>query len=303
MPPARGSIAVLREALGGAGAATSGWSRAATSSCPACFGGEHAYILQAPDRRVVFAIPFEDRFTLIGTTDVPYDGDPRRAATTPDEVAYLCDAVNRYFARPVRPDNVVWSYAGVRPLHDDASEDPSAITRDFALEVEAGEGRPALLSVFGGKITTYRCLAERALAILAPLLPGLAGPWTGRVPLPGGDLPDGDIDAFQAALQADKPWLPPGLARRLARAYGTRTARVLGGATCLADLGEDLGAGLTERELAYLVATEWARTADDVLWRRTKLGLHGGPALRERVESCLARTRDEGVVASPRPNA
>jgi len=185
---------------------------------------------------------------------------------------------------------VVWSYSGVRPLYDDDAQNPSAITRDYVFDVEAGEGRPPVLSIFGGKITTYRRLAEHALEKLAPFLPGLPGPWTARARLPGGDLPDADFEGFLRCVQAERPWLPPDLARRLARAYGTRIERMLDDASHLADLGEDLGAGLTEREVAYLIGTEWARTPEDILWRRSKLGLHGGAALRTRLAERLART-------------
>ena len=278
---------VLREGLGRNGRNHLKLVKGSHIVVPRLYAGEQAYILQNPDRRIVFVIPYEGRFTLIGTTDVPFEDDPALAVISADETAYLCEAVNRFLARPVRPVDVVWSYAGVRPLYDNAAANPSAITRDYVFDIEAGEGRPPVLSVFGGKITTYRRLAEHALEKLKPFLPDFTGPWTGTAPLPGGDMPGADFDAFLARVQAKKPWLPPGLARRLARAYGTRVERLLGGAKRLDDLGVDFGAGLTEREVAYLVETEWARTADDILWRRSKLGLHGGPALRGRVAEYL----------------
>jgi glycerol-3-phosphate dehydrogenase len=255
---------------------------------PRLYPGEQAYILQNADRRVVFMIPFEQRFTLIGTTDISFDGDPAQVAIGADETAYLCNAASRFLTIPVRPEEVVWTYAGVRPLYDDASADPSTITRDYAFDIVAGSGRPPVLSVFGGKITTYRRLAEHALAKVETFLPTGKGPWTGRAPLPGGDLPDGDCEGFVAALLGERPWLPPELARRLARAYGTRAALMLQGASRLADLGVDLGEGLSEREVDYLVAHEWARSADDILWRRSKLGLVGGGALGARLDDYLA---------------
>ncbi|HEX2725219.1 MAG TPA: glycerol-3-phosphate dehydrogenase, partial [Beijerinckiaceae bacterium] len=262
---------------------------------PRLYPGEHAYILQNPDRRVVFVIPFEQRFTLIGTTDIPFDGDPAQVTISADETAYLCNAASRFLAIPVRPEEVVWTYAGVRPLYDDASADPSTITRDYVFDMVAGDGRPPVLSVFGGKITTYRKLAEHALARLGPMLPTNKGPWTSDAPLPGGDLPGGDCEAFATRLQKGPPWLPREQARRLARSYGTRVARLLEGATRLDDLGQDFGGGLTEREVAYLVEHEWARTAEDILWRRTKLGLTGDAALRARLEAYLAGRVNAGV--------
>ncbi|HVL70676.1 MAG TPA: glycerol-3-phosphate dehydrogenase [Beijerinckiaceae bacterium] len=258
---------------------------------PRLYDGEHAYILQNPDRRIVFVIPYERHFTLIGTTDVPFEDDPARVAISTEETAYLCESVNRFFERPVAPADVVWSYAGVRPLYDDAAANPSAVTRDYVFDIDAGAGRPPVLSIFGGKITTYRRLAEHALEKLAPHLPGLKPAWTGTAPLPGGDFRD--FDAFLSDLRRSRPWLPEPIARRLARAYGTRVERLLGAAASLADLGEDLGAGLTEREVAYLVATEWAVEPDDILWRRGKLGLHGGEALARRLSAHMAERRPQ----------
>ncbi len=245
------------------------------------YAGAHAYILQNPDGRIVFAIPYEGEFTLIGTTDVPVDTASRPMRISAEETAYLCDSVNRYFRRPVAPDDVVWSYSGVRPLYDDASKagagkakGASAVTRDYVLDVADADGRLPVLSVYGGKITTYRRLAEHALEKLARYLPHLAGSasWTAAAPLPGGDM--ADPEAYVAGFAARSAFLPPTLALRLARAYGTRADAILGGARSLADLGRDFGCGLTRREVDYLVAWEWARTAEDILWRRSKLGLH-----------------------------
>ena len=236
------------------------------------YAGDQAYILQQPDRRIVFAIPYERDFTLIGTTDVPYEAGPSRVTISPDETRYLCDCINRSFAKVIGPDDVVWSYSGVRPLYDDAAASASTVTRDYVLDLDA-DG-PPVLSVFGGKITTYRRLAEHALEKLA--LPGLKPAWTGSAPLPGGDVPGGDFEAFLERFRAAYPFLPDALALRLARAYGTRAERLLGNARTLADLGESFDGGLTAREVDYLVAEEWARSPDDILWRRTKLGLRTG---------------------------
>ena len=239
---------------------------------PQLFAHRFAYIFQNTDRRIVFAIPYEDRFTLIGTTDVEYSGEPDAVRIDAAEIGYLCESVNRYFVRQTGPADVVWSYSGVRPLLDDESIDPSSVTRDYALELVT---RPApLLSVFGGKLTTYRKLAEAAVDRLAPLLGCRAPRWTAHALLPGGDLPAGSFAVFLRTLERRYPWLPAHLRRRYARAYGTRVERLLGEAHAVADLGEEILPQLHEREVQYLRREEWARTAEDILWRRTKLGLH-----------------------------
>ncbi|MFQ6017516.1 MAG: glycerol-3-phosphate dehydrogenase [Kiloniellaceae bacterium] len=264
--------------------------------------GRQAYILQNDDRRVVFVIPYEHDFSLIGTTEVPHEADPGKARISPEETAYLCAAVNRYFARPVAPDQVVWSYAGVRPLFDDAHENVSAVTRDYVFEVDTGPGgdQAPLLSIFGGKITTYRRLAEHALAELLPALGAATPAWTERAVLPGGDMPDADIDAFLAALKAARPWLPEGLALRYARAYGTRVETLLADARGLAGLGEDLGGGLHEAEVDYLRRHEWARTPEDILWRRSKLGLHLSEAAKARLGTWMGeRDASEARAVTP----
>ena len=244
---------------------------------PRLYPGEHAYLLQNTDRRVIFTIPYEQDFTLIGTTDIAFTGDATNVAIDAEETRYLCDCVSHWLQTPVTSEDVIWSYSGVRALHDDGAEDASAVTRDYLLDLEGDPGRAPLLSVFGGKITTYRRLAEHALERL-----GIPGPsWTAEAPLPGGDMPDFTI--MLAGLQARHRWLPPPLAHRLARAYGTRADRLVGNAHALTDLGEDLGGGLTEAELAYLVTHEFARTPEDVLWRRSKLGLHAPPGTADRI--------------------
>lgn len=229
---------------------------------PALHEGDQAYILQQPDGRVVFALPFEGR-TLIGTTDVPVDA-PGDAAASAAEIDYLCAAANRYFARRTAPADVIWSYAGIRALHDDGAADAQAVTRDYHLELDETHGA-CLLSVFGGKITTARALASEALERLD--VPGLK--FTRTTPLPGGDIfPD-----FLAWLDEVGRWMPPGILTRLSRAYGTRMREIVGEARGMGELGRDFGHGLTEAEIRYLVEREFARTAEDILWRRTKLGL------------------------------
>ena len=250
---------------------------------PKLHDGAHPYILQHVDKRIVFVIPYEDDYSLIGTTDVEYEGDPKAPAITPEEVDYLCSVVNRYFERQVTAADIVWTYSGVRPLFDDAKGEASAVTRDYVFDLDGGDGTPPLLSIFGGKLTTYRKLAEHAMERLAPLLDCEAGPWTATAALPGGDLPDADFERFLRAFSAEYPWLPSPLARRLARAYGSRARMIVEGRQGLNDLGQNLGGDLYEAELDYLVAHEWATTASDVLWRRSKLGLHLDEAAEARV--------------------
>jgi glycerol-3-phosphate dehydrogenase len=255
------------------------------------FAHDRAYIFQNADGRIIFAIPFRDDYTLIGTTDLDYHGDPGAAAITEAEIAYLCGAASEYFAAGVRPADVVWSYSGVRPLYDDGASKAQEATRDYVLKLDAPAGAPALLSIFGGKITTYRRLAETVLAQLAPHLPaarGLPEGWTARAPLPGGDFPVGDAAGVEARLAAAHPFLSAGHARRLVRAYGTRAFTLLDGARDAAALGRGFGADLTERELEWMVTQEWAATAEDTLWRRSKLGLRLTPAEASAVAEWLA---------------
>lgn len=246
---------------------------------PRLFEGVQAYILQQPDKRIVFAIPYEGRFTLIGTTDVDYHEDPARPQIDSAEKIYLCDAINRYFRTAVSPADIVHSYSGVRPLLDDGRGRASAVTRDYHLELEKSFGAP-LLSVFGGKITTYRRLAQEAMGLLVPLWinaeanPGSAQDWTDSVPLPGGDILEGDFDGFLMEQEIRYDWLPPALVYRYARAYGTRMDRMLEGAQGLESLGRHFGDRVYEAELDYLKRKEWAKTAEDILWRRSKLALH-----------------------------
>jgi glycerol-3-phosphate dehydrogenase len=252
------------------------------------FDHEYAYTFQNHDKRIVFAIPYQSDFTLIGTTDIEYRDDPRRVSIGEDEVAYLCAAVNGYFVRQVSPADVKWSYSGVRPLLEDEADDLSAVTRDYELELDARDGGASLLSVFGGKLTTYRRLAEEAVALLQGPLGTRKAAWTARAPLPGGDIPGADFDRFVRQLTRRHPWLPPALARRYARAYGTRTEKLLGGGSTIADLGAEIGDGLYETELAYLTSYEWASTAEDILWRRSKMGLRASSDTARRLAEWLA---------------
>ncbi len=253
---------------------------------PRLFEHDHAYIFQQPDRRIVFAIPYEGDYTLIGTTDLDYDADPAAVAIEPAEIRYLCDAVNRYFRTPVQPADVVWSYSGVRPLLDEGGE-ASAVSRDYRIALDEEQGAP-LLNVFGGKITTYRRLAEEAVDRLMDVMALDRPGWTAHgAPLPGGDF--ADPERLLAAWLNRWPWLSPGLAHRWLRHYGTCTEALLGGACALEDLGEHFGADLYRVELDYLIRREWVRSGDDVLWRRTKLGLRLGPAERNRVQAYVER--------------
>ena len=240
---------------------------------PRLYEGNQAYILQNPDKRIVFLLPFLDTFTLIGTTDSPYAGDPAAAAITPGETEYLVAAANRFLRKPIAREDIRWSYSGVRPLYDDGSINASAMTRDYAFDIDAPEGAAPLLTIYGGKLTTYRKLAQHALRKILPRLGRVPKKWTSSTPLPGGDMPGADFAAFLRALGAEFPFLPPELCQRYARLYGTRARQMLKDARTMADLGECLGADLYECELAFLRDTEWAASADDVLWRRTKLGL------------------------------
>ena len=239
---------------------------------PRLFDHDKAYFFQGPDGRIIFAIPYEDAFTLIGTTDVDHHGLPGDAHCTPEEVEYLCEFASRYFVAPVTPDQVVRTYSGVRPLYDDGASSATAATRDYVLAVDA-KGPPCL-HVFGGKITTYRRLAEAALAKLSPFLGATGKPWTEGAPLPGGDFPVDGVPALIAGLCADYPFLSKAHALRLVRGYGTEARMLLGDARTAADLGRDFGATLTEAELRWMMEREWARSAEDALWRRSKLGLH-----------------------------
>ncbi|MDH3658524.1 MAG: glycerol-3-phosphate dehydrogenase [Alphaproteobacteria bacterium] len=261
------------------------------------FDHDSPYILQNPDGRVVFAIPFEQNFTLVGTTDMEYQGDPADIRIDEGEIDYLLTSVNRYFAEPVSRDRIVWTYAGVRPLFDDAEGNASAVTRDYVFDLASPEGGAPLLSVFGGKLTTYRKLAEHALGKLQPVLGFKEKPWTAGSPLPGGEFDNADFEAFLNNVRKRWNWLPPALARRYARSYGTRIERLLGTADGLMGLGEHFGDDLYEAEVSYLISAEWALTDEDILWRRSKLGLHIGDVTAARLRAWLGRNADIEVPA------
>ncbi|MDE1163823.1 MAG: glycerol-3-phosphate dehydrogenase [Pseudomonas sp.] len=239
---------------------------------PKLYEGEHAHILQNEDQRIVFTIPYLNRFTLIGTTDREYTGDPAKVAITEGETDYLLKVVNAHFKQQVSKGDILHSYSGVRPLCNDESDNPSAVTRDYTLSLSGAAGEAPLLSVFGGKLTTYRKLAESALAQLAPYFKHMSGSWTASATLPGGEHMS-TPQALVQTLLARYSWLSPELAQRWSVSYGSRTFRMLEGVNSLADLGELIGGGLYTREVDYLCSEEWAHSAEDILWRRSKLGL------------------------------
>ncbi|MGH1479952.1 MAG: glycerol-3-phosphate dehydrogenase [Geminicoccales bacterium] len=254
------------------------------------------YILQNPDGRVVFVIPYEQHYSLIGTTDQEFQGDPTTIEIDGDEIDYLLSSVNRYFFKQVTREQIVWTYAGVRPLYDDAKGNASAVTRDYVFDLDAPQGQAPLLSVFGGKLTTYRKLAEHALEKLQPVMGIKSPPWTAGSPLPGGDIDNADIEAFIRSVQEKWPWLPSSLVHRYSKAYGTRIARLLGSAKAIEDLGDHLGDHLYEAEMTYLMREEWALTDEDILWRRSKLGLHVTEETEARLRAWLGRN-SEGPAA------
>jgi glycerol-3-phosphate dehydrogenase len=259
------------------------------------YAHDRAYMFQNADGRIVFVIPYQDDFTLIGTTDRDYEGDPAKVKATSEEIEYLCNSVSEYLAKPVSPSDVVWSYAGVRPLYDDGASEAKAATRDYVFELDVPGGAP-LLSIYGGKITTYRRLAEEALERLAPYLNSAKAKegWTATAPLPGGDMDVSAVVALTAELVRDHPFLAHEHANRLAHAYGTRASKFLGSAKSAADLGQSFGATLTEAEVRYLMANEWAVSAEDVVWRRSKLGLRLSASEIETLDDWMAAHRAGG---------
>ncbi|AGK60003.1 glycerol-3-phosphate dehydrogenase [Hyphomicrobium denitrificans 1NES1] len=253
---------------------------------PRIAGACDAYTLQNFDGRVVFALPFEADFTLIGTTEQPQTQNPRMASVTAEEETYLLDAANRYFRVSLKREQIIWRFAGVRPLDDDGSDNASAITRDYRLVVES-DGTPPILHVIGGKITTYRKLAESALDLLGAYFPAAGSCSTKTAPLPGGDFEGGTFEAWFDDFARTNAGFGRNTLLRLARRYGTQTARVIEGALSERDLGKDFGAGLSAGEIAYLKSEEWAETADDILWRRTKTGLHIAPEARSSAADAI----------------
>ena len=255
---------------------------------PKLFDHDRAYIFQNKDRRVVFAIPYRKDFTLIGTTEEDYKGDPGKAVIDAGEIEYLCATISEYFRVPLTRDRIVWTYSGVRPLYAEPGKRTQDVSRDYVFELDS-DGAP-LLTVYGGKLTTYRKLAEAALARLTPHL-AMGPEWTAGAVLPGGDLES--AERYAVRLRADYPFLAPEPAERLVRAYGTRAKTILGSARGLDDLGQDFGAGLTEAEIRYLIATEWAESAEDILWRRSKLGLQLGPDRIETITAFVTRVTQQ----------
>ncbi|HZT25191.1 MAG TPA: glycerol-3-phosphate dehydrogenase [Pseudolabrys sp.] len=263
------------------------------------FAHDCGYILQAADKRVVFALPFAQDFTLIGTTDENFVGDVNSPAPDAEEILYLCNTVNEYFRDKITPDELVWSFAGVRSLYDDGAKKPEDVTRDYTLVLDEKPHEAPLLTVYGGKITTHRKLAEAAMAKIAHFF-RLLPPWTKTSILPGGDFPPGGYYAMVAELIARWPFLAEPHARRLARAYGRRAERILGNAKAMDDLGECFVGDLTAAELRYMVEHEWARTAEDVLWRRSKLGLTATEDERARIERFTAALLPENAQQTAR---
>jgi glycerol-3-phosphate dehydrogenase len=252
------------------------------------FDHAYAYLFQSPDGRVVFAIPFEGDFTLVGTTERDYEegGDLATPRIAPDEVQYLLEMVNRYFDRALTRRDVVWTFAGLRPLLAASTQDPKSITRDYVIDFD--RDGPPLLSIYGGKLTTYRRLAEEVVDSICAALGVVAHRWTARAPLPGGDMPHADFERFRTRMARRYAWLDRALLERYARAYGTRMERLLEDCTRTADLGEEVLPGLRAREIEYLRREEFAITAEDILFRRTKLGVHLGAASSARLERWLA---------------
>ena len=290
--------AVLAGVLGRTGRAATRLVQGSHIVVPKLFDHDRCYIFQNPDGRIVFAIPYEDDFTLIGTTDRDYTGEPGAVRATAEEIAYLCAAASSYFTTSITPADVVWTYSGVRALFNDGASAAQETTRDYVLAVDGGGEDAPLLSVFGGKITTYRCLAEDALGKLAALRPALgrkAG-WTARSTLPGGEFPPGGAAALSEDLRRAYPFLDARRARRLVRHYGTAARTMLGARRTAAECGRDFGGDLTEAEVSYLMAHEFARTAADVVWRRTKSGLRMTPAQIAALDDWMA-ARQAAVAA------
>jgi len=256
---------------------------------PKFWSGQQAYLLQNDDKRVIFVNPYEGDLCLIGTTDIPYEGAAEAVAIEPSEQTYLLRAVNRYTRHQLAPGDIRYSFSGVRPLYDDKAANPSAVTRDYVFDIDQPADGPPLLSVFGGKLTTYRKLAEHALAKLAPFAPELGGAWTEKAPLPGGDMPDADFARYFASFTARFGFLPAPLAQHYARSYGTRAEALLDGARDLADLGRHFGGQLYAREADFLIRCEWARRPEDVLLRRTKHHLHMSAAEIDSFAAWMAR--------------
>ena len=255
---------------------------------PKFWEGSHAYLVQNNDKRVIFINPYQNDLALIGTTDIPYEGRAEDVSADESEIEYLIRAVNRYFIRPLARSDVLHSFSGVRPLYDDNADNPSAVTRDYVFEIDAPGQSAPLLSVFGGKITTFRKLSEHALDRIQPYFPHMSKAWTSAAPLPGGDMADADFEGFLNQLRQSYSWLLPDMARHYCRLYGTRARSLLGDSQSMLDLGQRFGPEFYEREARFLMAHEWALDSEDILVRRTKHGLHMSPEQRRAFASWFA---------------
>jgi glycerol-3-phosphate dehydrogenase len=255
---------------------------------PRLYQGDHAYLLQNDDGRVVFVFPYEKRYSLIGTTDIEYKGDLEEIRASVEEVEYLCRAVNGYFRQQMKPEDVQWTYSGVRPLIDDGAANASKVSREYVLDMDEAQD-PPILSVYGGKLTTFRNLSENVGNMVVKRLGKGGDAWTSVAPLPGGEGSGANFDTYLKTVKREYNWLPEGLALRLCRAYGTRARDILRGCKRISDMGEHYGADIYECELHYLVDVEFAQTLEDVLWRRSKLGLHLDEDTQERMGRALAR--------------
>lgn len=265
---------------------------------PKFWDGPHAYLVQNHDKRVIFINPYEGDKALIGTTDIPHEGLPENLAVSDSEVSYLIAAVNKYFKQQLTEADVVQKFAGVRPLYDDGNGNPSAVTRDYVLDLEAGSGAP-LLNIFGGKITTFRKLSEHAIDKLAGYFPKVTKTWTADATLPGGDIPDADFEAFTRALAMQYSWMPEKLTNHYARLYGTRTHQIIGSANSMDDLGQQFGPDLFEAEVRFLCAEEWAQTPEDILYRRTKHNLHMSDEEQARFSAWFTATEPGSQQVQP----
>ena len=249
---------------------------------------DRAYIFQNKDGRIVFAIPYQQDYTVIGTTDRDYDGDLAKVTITPDETAYLCELASSYFEKPVTADEIVWDYSGVRPLYDDGASEAQEATRDYVLRLGDNADEPPVMNIFGGKLTTFRRLAESAMDLIEDKIGRKGRPWTHKPKLPGGEFETTKFDELVQRLQGEYLWLDGDIVHRLARQFGTHTRMVLAGAKSVDDLGKDFGHGLHEAEIRYLAVNEWAKRAEDVLWRRTKLGLKFSPDEAKKLDEWMA---------------
>jgi glycerol-3-phosphate dehydrogenase len=262
------------------------WVKGSHLIVPRLYQGEHAYILQNADKRIVFVIPYEKKYSLIGTTDVDYKGNLDEIRVDLDEVEYLCQSVSVYFRHPVKPEDVLWTYSGVRPLVDDGTSDAKEVTRDYIIDHDICDGAN-ILSVYGGKITTFRRLSEQVADQTVAILGRGGQAWTAAAPLPGAETSGANFDTFVKTMRREFNWLPESLAHRLARAYGGRVRDILRGCKRLPDLGRHFGEQVYEAEIRYMVTKEWARTLEDVLWRRSKLGLHISEETERNIQDFL----------------